>query len=307
MRLRLLFCFGVMVCFLANGCGTVQPNPTAEQYFAAAKANLQSRDYDTAIKNLDRVIQSAGDRPLGQEGMLFRAVLLTALAEGDMRMAEAYAQGAQANQGKPEYIQLYKLRRDYYGMAQAHMLNAMEAMLAQRQTIAAQPIQLDLPATGGPAAEPAALGRIESGILVPVAERNDAELECSRIAVQRRFSSMAKASDDLTRGRATLAAEGVQIDPRAYLLDMSEELLRLSTIFGPRGLNEDRYTRAAHDVVLGNLAVLDVLLEKTPDADLTGRAQKVKTDCEARMKALPPANGAGAPSAQPVDRHPKRP
>lgn len=287
MRFLSVFFFAVLVAVLVTACGSSPPAPTAEQYFAAAKENLRAMDFDTAVKNLDRTIEAAGDQRLGQEGSLFRAVLLTALAEGDAHMANAYAMGARQTAGKPSFSAFLKFRMDYYGMARVHVMNAMEAVVAQRQNIQEEPVLLDTSFLGSRGADPLALAQIASGFGLSEQERYRAELECSRAALGRRLAAVVAASNAVDKGQATIGAPGVPVDPRAYLLEISEEFLRLSAIFSPQGLNEARYIRAANDVVLGNLRVLEVLLEKHPNADLLARARKLKTDCEERMKSLP--------------------
>lgn len=275
------------VCLLVGACGSGPATPTAAQYYQTAKDNLRAMDFDTAVKNLDRMIDAAGTQPLAQEGILLRAVLLTALAEGDAHVADAYSTGSRQPGGQAQFGLFSKFRSDYYGMARVHFMNAMEAVMAQRQRIPVDPVPLNVQFPDFTGTDPPALAQIQSGRTVSDAERYRAELECSRNAFARRLASVVGAGDDVHKGHAKFAAGGVQIDPRAYLLDMSEEFLRLSEMFGPRAMNEVRYIRATHEVVLDNLRVVEALLEKKPDAELQARAQKMKQDCEKRMKSLP--------------------
>jgi hypothetical protein len=287
MRTLPVILLGAALSLFVVACGSGPTAPTAEQYFQTAKDNLRAMDFDTAVKNLDRMIDSAGDTPLARQGILFRAVLLTALAEGDAHMAEAYSTGSRQPGGQAQFGLFSKFRNDYYGMARVHFMNAMEAVMAQRQRMQADPVALDIQFPDFTGTDPAALALIQSGKVPSEAERYRAELECSRNALARRLAAVVGAGDDVHKGHAVFAAGGVQIDPRAYLLEISEEFLRLSDMFGPRGMNEVRYIRATHEVVLDNLRVVEALLEKKPDADLESRTQKMKADCEKRMKSLP--------------------
>src|SRR5574337_959150 len=182
MRSRLCCLFSLAFCLLLVGCTSAPPAPTPAQYFNDAKTNLRAMDYDAALKNLDRLIKSAGDQPLGQQGILLRAVLLTAMAEGNKQMADAFGIGVKqpAAQARPAVFS--KMRADYYGMARARLMNSMEAVMGERAKLGAQPMPLDIAFPEFSGTEHPAIAQIRSGRAVADAERYRAELESVRNA-----------------------------------------------------------------------------------------------------------------------------
>jgi hypothetical protein len=270
----------------APGCGAPPADPTAEQYLASAKESLRGQDFDNAVKNLDRMIRAAGNQPLAQQGALLRTVLLTALAEGDLRMGQAYAAGALQLQGQSGQSAFVRMRTDYYGMSRAHITSAMEAILAQRVNIQMAPIPLDVALPPVRQVDPAPLSQLELGRTISEPDRLTAETECSRNAWARRLASVAGAGALSGQERASISAPGIQIDPRMYLLEMSDEFLRLSIVFGPGALDDARYLRATQELILGNLRVVEALLETHPDAAIRARMDKMKADCELRLQSL---------------------
>jgi len=284
-----LFPFGFLVMgtfWLLSGCAGAPPTPTAQQYFNDVKNNLNSSDYDAALKNLDRLIKSAGEQPLGLQGTVLRAVLLTAMAEGSKQMAEAYAVGVKQPAAQAHPGAFSKMRADYYGMARVWLMNAMEGVMGQRGKLTEQPIPLDIAFPEFRGTEPTAFAQIKNGYGVQEAERYRAQIEEMRNALARRLAALVGAGEDVNKGQAIFSKGGAQIDPRLYLIEMSDAFLRLSEIFGPRALDDPRYRRASLEVVRDNMDVALKLLSAKPDKSLEARAKKMKAECEKQLKAL---------------------
>jgi hypothetical protein len=287
MRWKLFLLIVLTASSFAAGCSSGPVEPTAEQYLASARESLRGQDFDNAVKNLDRMIRAAGNQPLAQQGALLRTVLLTALAEGDLRMGQAYAAGALQLKGQSGQSAFARMRTDYYGMTRAHIVSAMEAMIAQRVNIQMAPIPLVVAPSPVRQADPAPLAQLEMGRMISEPDRLAAQTECARNAWARRLISVAGAGALSDQEGATVSAPGIQIDPRIYLLEMSDEFLRLSYVFGPGVLDDVRYLRATQELILGNLRVVDALLETHPDAALRARVDKMKADCKERLQSLP--------------------
>jgi hypothetical protein len=82
------------------------------------------------------------------------------------------------------------------------------------------------------------------------------------------------------------ASGKVEIDPRVYLLELSDDFLQTGGIFDLRALNELDHLRTVNQVVKGNLDVLEKLLAAKPDKDLETREKKMKDDVEKMLKKL---------------------
>ncbi len=273
-------------CLLVWACTSAPPTPSTEQYFNDAKNNLNTMDYEVALKNLDRLIKSAGEQPFGQEGTVIRTVLLTAMAEGTRQMAEAYATGAKQPAVQAQRTVFVKMRADYYGVARVRLMNAMEGVMSQRAKLGDQPIRLDLPFPAFSATEHPALAQIKAGRAVPDAERYRAELESVRNAFARGMAGLAGAREDVPKGHARFQQGNMQVDPRLYLVEMTEDFLHLSDIFGPRGLDDSRYRRTTLEVVRDNLDLASKLLAAKPDKELETRVKTLKGECDKQFKAL---------------------
>ncbi len=274
------------ICLLLSACTSAPPTPAGEQYFNDAKNNLSAMDYQTALKNLDRLIKSAGDQPLGQQGIVIRTMLLTAMAEGAQRMAEAYSTGAKQPAAQAQRAAFTKMRSDYYGVARVRLMNAMEGVMSQRAKLGDQALRLDLPFPAFSATEHPALGQIKAGRTVSDAERYRAELESVRNSFARGMAGLAGAGEDIHKGHARFEQGNVQVDPSLYLVEVTEDFLHMADIFGPRGLDDSRYRRTTLEVVRDNLDLAAKLLAAKPDKDLEARVKKLKAECDKQLKAL---------------------
>lgn len=282
-----LILFPVMAfCLVLVACTTAPPTPAAEQYFADAKKNLPNRDYESALRNLDRATKAAGDQPVGQQVVLLRTALLTAMAEGAKQMADAYGSGSKEPPGEARSGQFRKMRADYHGIARVRLMNAMEAILAQRKKLGAEPVPLEMRFPDFSGTDHAALTKIKSGYWAEEADRYRAELESVRNALARNVARMTGAGDDVHKGQAAFEKGGLQVDPRIYLIEMSNTFLRLGEIFDRRALDDPRYLRICYEVVRDNMDVVLKLLQIKPDKELETKAKKIKADCEKALKAM---------------------
>lgn len=286
--MRLLFTLLLLgLLSFASGCAGEPTPPAAEQFFADAKKNLAAMDHEAALKNLDRAIKAAEAPPLTQQCTIIRTALLTAMAEGTKQMGDAYRDGARQSAAAGRVGQFGQMKSDYYGISRVRLMGAMEAVLAQRAKLGVQPMPLDLAFPDYSGQEPAAMIRARNGQWVEDATRYRTELEAIRNALARMFAAVAGAGSDVAKGKAVFDKGGVQIDPRVYLIELSNAFLRLSSIFDRRALDDPRYRRISLEVVQGNLDVLAKLLAEKPDKELEARAKKLKAECEKELKTLP--------------------
>jgi len=279
-RFSLLFLLGVFL--LIDGCGP-PPAPPAQQFFTDAKANLQAMDYDAALKNLDRLIQAAGEQPLGQQGMILRTALYTAVAEGTKTMAEAYDQGWRAT--RVDHLQFQKMKLDYYGICRVRLMNAMESVMGQRNKLG-EPMTLEITFPDYSGTDPVTLAMIQKGQYPRDDERFRTERELERNAMARTLARMVGAGEDVAKGKAAFEKGSAQIDPRVYLLELSGMFYKLSDIFDRKALDDPRYRGLSLEVARDNMDILLKMLESKHDKDMETRAKKLKADCEKEIKKL---------------------
>lgn len=278
MPARLLPCLGLIVCLLLLACSGAPTTPSAERYFSDAKNNLATSDFDTALKNLDRSIKTAGDQPVGQASVL-RVVLLTALTEGSKHMAEVYGTGLKEPPAQARFGHFSKMRADYYGIARARLMDAMQAVMEQRSKLGEKSLPLDVNYPGFAGAEDPAETRIKKGYAVEGPDRYRAELMADRKALARTLTALAGGGEDPNKGREIFSKSKVEIDPRLYLIVLSSRFQDLGGIFERRALDEPRYLRAVSEVVRSNMDLALKLLAAKPDKDLEARAKKIRAEC----------------------------
>jgi len=275
-----------VVCLaLVASCGAPTP-PPGEQYFADAKKNLAAMDYDAALNNLERTVRAAEGTPHGQQGLLLRVVLLTALADTAKRMGEAYRIGARQPPARARTGQFGKMGSDYYGIARVRLMNAMEDFMKQRGKLGEQPLELQVDFPDFTGSEHAALNKIREGYWVEDNDRYRAQLETTRNALARLLARVAGTGDDLHKAHAAFAQGTVRMDSRLYLIELSETFLKLAEMFGSRAMDDPRHQRICAEVVRDNLNLAHKLLAARPDKDLEGRMKKLRGECEKLLKSL---------------------
>jgi tetratricopeptide (TPR) repeat protein len=283
MHLYLPVVLGTCLSLLV-ACTSAPPPPAPEQYFGDARANLATMDFEAALRNLSRAIQVAGEQPVGQQAAVLRAALLTAMADASKQFAEACTAGAK--QSRTHVGQFNRLRTDYYGIARGRLVEAMETVIGQRAKLTNQPVPLAVEFPGFSGTDPPALGRLQIGAWVEETERQRAELEITRNALARLLARLVGAGEDVHKGRAAFEKGGVEIDPRIYLIELSDAFLRLSKIFERGALDDPRYRRISYEAVGETLDVALKLLADQPDKQLEARAKKIKGECEKGLKAI---------------------
>ena len=273
-------------CLLSLECSCSPATTPSEQYFADVKSNLAALDYNTALKNLDRLIQAAGDQPLGEEGKVLRAALLTALADGSKHMAETYEAGLKERAAQARIGQFTRMRADYYGICRVRLLDAMQTVMGQRAKLGDKPILLHMAFPDFIGIEIPVLGKIKGGYLIEDADRYRAETESNRNALARIVASLVGAGGDVNKGRQMFSTGSAEIDPRVYLIELSDAFLRLCEIFERQALDDPRYLRLTNEVIRDNMDIGLKLLATRPDKDLEAHAKKIRGESEKRLKAL---------------------
>ena len=288
MQPRLLPAFVIAISLLLVACSSAPPTSVGEQRLADARNSLKASDFNAALKNLDSVINSAGDEPAGQQAVVLRAALATALADASKQMAEAYGLGAKEPAAKSRYGPFNKMRSDYYGSARSRLMEAMQSVMDQRRKLSANPLPIEVNFPGFTGGTDPTVIRIKSGQWVADADRFGAELQADRNALARILSALAGAGQDPTKGQQIFSSGKIDIDPRVYLIELSSSFLQIGGIFEPRALDQQDHIRIVNEVVRGNLEVALKLLAMKPDKDLEARAQKMQAECEKTLKKLGP-------------------
>lgn len=284
MRIRTCFFLLAPVSLLLFACSTEAPKDPAEQSLIDARKNFQTSDFDAALTNLDKAIKSGDDTPLGQQAAVLRIALVTSLADSAKQMAEAYGAGLREPSARSRYGAFSRMKADYYGIARARLMDAAQTLMNQRGKLSVNPISIEVAFPGFTGGTEPAVAKIKHGDWVEDAARVGAEVQLNRNALARTLAAIAGAGSDLGKGQQAFTGGKVDIDPRVYLLALSDSLLQIGGIFEPRALNEDDHDRIMHEVVRGNLEIAQKLLAAKPDKDLEALAKKMRADNDKILK-----------------------
>jgi len=279
------FFFLLIFSVFLFACSSDQKVATGEQQFADAKNNLKSSDFRAALDNLNATIKVTTNDAVRQEALLLHVALVTALADADEQMAEAYHTGAKQPLAHAQTAAFYKERSDYNSAARQYLMDAMQSVMDQRSKLAATPVSIEVTFPGFTGSDPA-MDKIKSGMLVSDNERLNAELQMDRDCLAQVLASLAGADKDLNKGREIYAAGKVAVDPRVYLVVFSDSFLRVGNMFDVKGVNDPDKLRTVNQVVRGNLDVAEKLLAAKPDKDLEARVKKMQGDCDKCLKKL---------------------
>lgn len=286
MQSRIFLSLVIAISVIFMGCSTTPPKRPGEKDLTDAKNSIKASDFNAALTDLDGAVKSAGEEPLGQQAFVLRVALVTALADAAKQMAENYALGAREPAAQSHYGAFNKMRADYYGIARARFMDAMQSVMNQRRKLSGNPLPTEVTFPSFTGGTDPAVTKIKSGQWVADADRMSAELLADRNALARLLSALVGGGGDPNKGQQLFSSGKVDIDARVYLIELSSTFLRLGAMFEPRALNEMDHLRTVNEVVRGNLDVALKLLAAKPDKDLEARAKKMQAECEKTLKKL---------------------
>jgi hypothetical protein len=217
---------------------------------------------------------------------LLRVALVTALADANEQMAEAYYTGGKQPLAYKKTTAFHNARSDYNNAARAYLMDAMQSVLDQRSKLDATPVTLEVPFPGFTGGTDPALAKIKSGELVSDTERLNAELQLDRNCLAHVLAGFAGNDQDLNKGREIFSAGKVEVDPRVYIVVLSDDFLHIGSMFSAPGVNDPEKFRTVNQVVRGNLEVATKLLAAKPDKDLEARVKKMQAECDKCLKKV---------------------
>jgi len=267
------------ICFFLLACSSAPPTSESDTSFTDARNNFKASDFKAALRNLDKVIKGSSDESQRQQAIVLRTVLVTALADANKQMAEAYYIGAKTPAGQSHSGSYYKMRSDYYNTARSFLMDGMQAVMDQRSKLGASPLVIEVTFPGFQGTN-AAMTKIKSGQPISDNDQLSAEQQATRNALASVLSAIAGAPDDPNKGQQIYSSGKVEIDPRAYLIELSNSFYLSEAMFDWRGLNEPDKLRLVNDVVRGNLDIAQKMLTAKPDKDMQARVKKMLSDCD---------------------------
>jgi hypothetical protein len=273
----------IAICVLLMACSNAPTTPEGNVPFTDAKNNFKASDYSAALVNLDKTIKWTKDESIRQQAIVLRTALVTALADSYKQMAEAYYTGAKQPAGQSHSGAFSVKRSDYYKTAQGYLMDAMQATMDQRAKLGGNTVPIEVTFPGFMATNPG-MSKIKLGQVVSDSEGVSAEVQADRNAFAVVLSAIAGAGQDPNKGQQAFSSGKADIDPRVYIIELSNSFMHSSTMFDYRGLNAPDRLRTVNEVVRGNLEVAEKLLAAKPDKDLEARVKKLQADCDKVLK-----------------------
>jgi hypothetical protein len=269
----------IAISILLLACSSAPPTSESDQSFTDARNNFKSSDFKAALRNLDKVIKASSDESQRQQAVVLRTVLVTALADANKQMAEAYSIGAKQPAAQSRTGSYYKMRSDYYKTASSFLMDGMQSVMDQRSKLGGNPLMIEVtfPGFTGTNSE---MTKIKSGQPFSDNDRLNAEMQADRNALAAVLSEISGAGQDPNKGQQIFSSGKVQIDARVYLIELSNSFVQGGAMFDWRGLNEPDHLRTVNDVVRGNLDVAQKLLAAKPDKEMEARVKKMLSDCD---------------------------
>jgi hypothetical protein len=229
------------------------------------------------LRNLDKVIKESSDESKRQQAIVLRTVLVTALADANKQMAEAYYIGAKTPARQPHSGPL----QNAVGLLQHRALLSDGCHAGgdgSTVQVGRSPLVIEVTFPGFQGTN-AAMNKIKSGQPVSDNDQLSAEQQATRNALATVLSAIARAPDDLNKGQQ-IYNNRVEIDPRAYFIELSNSFYQSEAMFDWRGLNQPDKTRLVNDVVRGNLDIAHKVLTAKPDKEMQARVKKMLSDCD---------------------------
>jgi hypothetical protein len=89
----------IAICLLLLACSSAPPTSQNDASFIDARNNFKASDFKAAWRNLNKVGKESSDESQRQHAIVLRTALVTALADANKQMAEAYYIGAKPPRG----------------------------------------------------------------------------------------------------------------------------------------------------------------------------------------------------------------
>jgi hypothetical protein len=281
---RIFVLLALSVLFIA--CSSKPSVSLSEQQLGDARNSLKSSDFKAALNNLNGAIKSANNEAIRQQAILLRVALVTAMADADEQMAEAYNLGGRQPLAHANTADFIRARSDYTVNARVHLMDAMQEVMTQRSKLDATPTTIEVPFPGFIGGTDPGLEKIKSGKFISDNERVNTELQLERNCLAQVLAGLAGAAQDLNKGREIYSSGKVEVDQRVYLVVLSDAFLRVGAIFDTRWASDPAKFRTVNQVVRGNLDVAAKLLATKPDKELEARIKKMQADCDKCLKRL---------------------
>ncbi len=237
MRIRLLLVSVLVLIVAATSCSN-QPAPpkpgTPAFYWSAAKTTYHSGDFVKAEQNLTNLTSTENE--FTARARPWSLVVAAGLARGYADLADIYDAGAKANRQNPTpFFREASALRSLASAAALEFTEGAHQFLAKNKD-ANVTLAFEFPT--GSAAEPAALKRVSSGILIQDSERELLLKAMLQRGVVLTACEAVGSPDDTAQALEKLKSGEAQAPRSVFLLAVAKTLHAQSELFGPKKLDK---------------------------------------------------------------------
>ena len=266
---------GVLATLTSCSSGSKAPQPgTPAFYWSAAKIAYHAGDFRVANQNLTELIR--GDNEYTVRARPLAMVVSAGLARGYADLAGGYEAGARANRPNPTPFR--KQVTTSRSMASAAAMDFAEGMHVFLQKDKDPEILLACEYPTGSMAEPAALRRVASGVLIQDSEKDSLESAMIQRGVLQTMAQMVGAPDDSAKTLELFKAGEPKIPRATFVFATAKALYDASTVFGPNKLDQPgRLEALCNEATEGLKSIPETKDAKALAAKIQAALKKPKT------------------------------
>ena len=277
---------GALCAVLLLGCDGPIVARSPEALYALAKEQMAHANYSPAVDTLARVVREAPQSESARRAHVLRIALLGGMARGFKDVAESYRAGAQQAGAAAYATQMRSLAMDYFSRARGRSIEMVEALDRLMSEAATGPLRVDFPLPEVAAADSAALGKVRQGNWVEDPARLQAEQEEVRQGLAEMLATVLGAGGDIHKARGRFRGREVELDLAVFYLGLAQEIVDISSIYGPQALQDRRVFRLYHKRALAAAEQAARLAGEKGNTQLQEESERLKRHCQEVLRKL---------------------
>jgi len=276
MKVHPHFLCALCLGLLATSCetGPRPPEPgTPAFYWGAALETYKAGDLAKTNADLQEVLQS--DNDFTARARIFQIAVSAGMARGAEELGSAYEAGIKLNRNDPGPLRRRLTQvRAQAGHSALDLAQQVQTLLAQDKS---PQISLEFPFPPGSAAEPPALQRLRTGMIMPDADADTLEAAMLEKGVVEVVCRLAGSADDTAKALQVFQQSPVRVTRETFLLAAARILNDEAVIFTQKQLDQPQRLRAMYQQALAALG-------QAPESKDT---KALTSQIQAAMKKLP--------------------
>ncbi len=220
----------VLLVFVFLSCATGPSGPaegTPGWYWQNALTTWEAGDYQKTSDNLEELIEPGSE--FADRAQPWRLILTAGMAKGYMDVAEAFENGARANQAASSEFRMH--RNNYRTLVNRQVAAFWETLVAYKKSNPAGEIPLAFSYPQGSAVPVAALARVGEGIKLSEAELPSVERQAIQRAVLMTTCRFAGAEEDTAKTQQIFSAGEVKVPKETFDFALAKTLNEIAWFY----------------------------------------------------------------------------